>query len=53
MIQADKVVRWCQNGDFVRPVFSASRVQHIFRHAFQIRTKATPCVEVRLCVEVW
>jgi len=25
----DKVVRWCQNGDFLRPVFSASRVQHI------------------------
>jgi len=28
-IQADKVVRWCQNGDLLRPVFSASRVQHI------------------------
>jgi len=28
-IQPDKVVRWCQNGDFLRPVFSASRVQHI------------------------
>ena len=25
----DKVVRWCKNGDFLRPVFSASRVQHI------------------------
>jgi len=22
-------VRWCQNGDFLRPVFPASRVQHI------------------------
>jgi len=22
-IQPDKVVRWCQNGDFLRPVFSA------------------------------
>jgi len=22
-------VRWCQNGDFLRPVFSVSRVQHI------------------------
>jgi len=22
-------VRWCQNGDFLRPVFAASRVQHI------------------------
>ena len=28
-IQPDKVVRWCQNGDFLRPVFSASLVQHI------------------------
>ena len=27
--QPDKVVRWCQNGDLLRPVFSASRVQHI------------------------
>ena len=27
--QPDKFVRWCQNGDFLRPVFSASRVQHI------------------------
>ena len=24
-----KVVRWCQNDDFLRPVFSASRMQHI------------------------
>jgi len=28
-IQPDKVVRWCQNGVFLRPVFSASRMQHI------------------------
>jgi len=28
-IQPNKVVRWCQNGDFLRPVFSASREQHI------------------------
>jgi len=28
-IQPDIVVRWCQNGDFLCPVFSASRVQHI------------------------
>jgi len=28
-IQPDKVVRWCQNGDFLRPVFSASCVLHI------------------------
>jgi len=26
---ADKVVRWCPDGDFLRPVFSASRVQHV------------------------
>ena len=28
-IQPDKVVRWCQNGDFLRPVFAASRVPQI------------------------
>jgi len=28
-IQPDKVVRWCPDGDFLRPVFSASRMQHI------------------------
>jgi len=28
-IQPDKVVRCCQNGDFLRPVFSASRVQEV------------------------
>ena len=28
-IQPDKVVRWCQNGDFLRPVFLASHMQHI------------------------
>jgi len=22
-------MQWCQNGDFLRPVFPASRVQHI------------------------
>jgi len=33
-IQSDTVVRWCQNGDFLRPVFfSELRVAH-FRHAF-------------------
>jgi len=32
----DKVVRWCQNGDFLRPVFAASRVPRAahFRHEF-------------------
>ena len=26
---AEQVVQWCQNGDFLRPVFAASRVPHI------------------------
>jgi len=26
---ARQVVQWCQNGDFLHPVFSANRVQHI------------------------
>jgi len=28
-IQPDEVVRWCQNGHFLRPVFSASRVEQV------------------------
>jgi len=28
-IWPDKVVRWCRVGDFLRPVFSVSRLQHI------------------------
>jgi len=28
-IQPDEVVRWCRDGDFLRPVFSARRVQYI------------------------
>jgi len=28
-IQPNKVVRWCQNGNFLHPVFAASHVQHI------------------------
>ena len=28
-IQLDKVVRWCPDGDFLHPVFSPSRVQHV------------------------
>jgi len=28
-IWPDKVVRWCRDGDILRPVFSASRVQHV------------------------
>jgi len=27
--QPDKVVRWCWDGDFLHPVFSANRVQYI------------------------
>jgi len=38
-IQPDKVVRWCQNGDFLRPVFAASRLPHIsdMRSKFALR----------------
>ena len=32
-------------GDFLRPVFAASHVQHV-SDTSEIRTKATPCVEV-------
>jgi len=28
-ILPDKCVRWCRDGDFLRPVFTASRVQHV------------------------
>jgi len=29
-VEPEKVVRWCRDGDFfLRPVFSASRLQHI------------------------
>jgi len=28
-IQPDEVVGWCQNSNFLRPVFSASSIQHI------------------------
>jgi len=43
------VCRWQIVGDFLRPVFSASRVQHVseFRPASYICTKATPFVEIR------
>jgi len=36
------VPRWRIFGDFLRPVFLESRVQHVS----DLRTKATPCVEV-------
>jgi len=28
-IEPDKVVQWCADGDFLRPAFPASRVQHV------------------------
>jgi len=40
------VPRWRILYDFLRPVFLAGRVQHIFRPAVYIRTKATPCMKV-------
>ena len=33
-----KVVRWCRDGDFLRPVFAASRMQHIS----DLHSKFTP-----------
>ena len=38
-IQPGKVVRWCLDGDFLRPVFSASCVQHVsdLRRKFALR----------------
>ena len=45
-IEPDKFVQWCRDGDFLRPVFSASRVQNISDLHSKISTKATPCVEV-------
>jgi len=48
-IQPDKVVRWSRYGDFWRffasCIFSETRAVH-FRPAFEIRTKATSCVQV-------
>jgi len=28
-IWPNKIARWCRDGDFLRPVFTASRVQHV------------------------
>jgi len=45
-IQQDKVVQWFQNGDFFASrISSKPRAAH-FRPAFEIHTKATPCVKV-------
>jgi len=40
------VPRWRFFGDFLCPVFSASRVQHVSDLHLKFVTKATPCVEV-------
>jgi len=49
-IQPDIFVRWCADGDlcviFASCISSEPHAAH-FRPAFWIRTKATPCVEVR------
>jgi len=40
------VPRWRFLATFLRPVFSASRVQHVSDLHPKFATKATPCVEV-------
>jgi len=46
----DRVVRWCTDGEFwrffLRPVFSAIRVQYDSDLHPKFALKATPCVEV-------
>ena len=39
-IWPDKVVRWCRDGNFLRPVFSGSRVQHISDMHFKFALRA-------------
>jgi len=41
---ADKVVRWCRDGDFLHPVFAASRVQRIsdLQSKFALRPHHVP-----------
>ena len=49
-IQPDKVVGWCQNGDFLRPVYSASHVQNIsdVHSKFALRPHhQSPTAEIR------
>ena len=43
-IWPDKVVRWCRDGDFLRPVFAASRVQRIsdLHSKFALRPHRVP-----------
>jgi len=45
---ARQIVRWCSDGDFLGPAFSASRVQHIS----DLRSKLV-CARATPCVEVW
>jgi len=42
-IWPNKVVRWCRDGDFLRPVFAASRVRCISVHSkFALRPHHVP-----------
>jgi len=43
-IQPDKVVRGCQNGNFLRPLFSASHMQHMCGSMVDIQS---PTAEIR------
>jgi len=45
-IQPDKVVRWCQNGDFLRPVLSASSLQRISDMHSKFALRHTMCGSV-------
>jgi len=40
----DKVVRWCRDGDFLRPVFAASPVQRLsdLHYKFALRLHHVP-----------
>ena len=51
-IQPDKVVQWCRDGDFLRPLFSASCMQYIS----DLHSKFAPrphCVQVWLTSSLW
>jgi len=43
-IWPDKVVRWCRDGEILRPVFAASRVQRIsdLHSEFALRPRHVP-----------
>ena len=42
-IWPDQVVRWCRDGDFLRPVFAASRVQRISDMHSKFALRHTMC----------